>query len=404
MAAASAPAQRYSLSAAPAKHVIFATPSTAPTHAPGRLAVRPPPKLRTGVPYPRTGFSRPVTAAALAGASLLPRRVLRATTPLPVNFCWLPTDLTPTRDQGSCGVCWAFAIATCVADRVSAQTGGSVRTALSVRNVQECAGYLDSATPGGCDGNDPYTALRGIVDRGIALRADSAYPRRYDGKPADVAGCVVSTSDREFGVTLSQAFLVTDPTASAADNVAAMKANLYHEGPLVATMEVFQDFMDYDGLTVYEPLSPGSGGNPSVGFHAIEIVGWGKLADSGVGYWICRNSWGSAWPRSHQSCAGVGFFFVRMGADVCRIEECAAGMTPVVHAASAAPRGGDCTWPHDVCRLDAGEWSGSSGHLSAHMAGGSKTALYVGAGVVVALAAGATAWWIIHNRHPHARP
>ncbi len=60
-------------------------------------------------------------------------------------------------------------------------------------------------------------------------------------------------------------------------------------GPVVAEMEVFQDFKKYKGTSVYVHTS---GANVGTG-HAIKIIGWGEK--NGVPYWIIINSWGKWW-------------------------------------------------------------------------------------------------------------
>lgn len=70
------------------------------------------------------------------------------------------------------------------------------------------------------------------------------------------------------------------------------------DGPLVGSMEVYEDFMTYkEG--VYEHKAGEFMGN-----HAIEVVGWGT--ENGTEYWTCKNSWGPSWGIS-------GYFKIKMG-------------------------------------------------------------------------------------------
>jgi len=137
-----------------------------------------------------------------------------------------------------------------------------------------------------------------------------------------------------------------------------MKQHIYNEGPVVGTFEVRTDFMDYDGLSIYEP-SEAALKQDAEGLHAIEIVGWGKDPSSGVSYWVCRNSWGLAWPKAHRKCAGAGFFYMRMGNNTCHIEEYAAGALPIVYNSDQAPKDEGNLYPED---RDACISSGGDGH------------------------------------------
>ena len=66
--------------------------------------------------------------------------------------------------------------------------------------------------------------------------------------------------------------------------ISAIKSSLQNS-PVLAGMDVYQDFVDYPG-GIYEHAS-----GPFLGYHAIVIVGFNDTEQ----YWECKNSWGSGW-------------------------------------------------------------------------------------------------------------
>lgn len=369
---------------------VFAFAAAPPKHPAARMTASPNgPKLRAaGSSYVATGFRRPVISS-VTGAPKLPVRVLTSAAPMPNNFCWQPNDLTVVHDQGQCGTCWAHAMISMLGDRVSAATNGKVRVSLSIRQVQECSKYLEGATPGGCDGNDPYTALDSLATKNMPLRADGYYVRKYNEQAADPKQCVTISKEDGYCVGVSQVFLVSEPIAVPGDagnvaNIENMKQHIYNEGPIIGTMKVMSDFMDYDGITIYEPTEAALKQGP-VGYHAIEVVGWGKDPSSGVSYWICRNSWGYDWPKAHRPCAGAGFFYMRMGSNTCSIEEYAAGAIPIVYNAEQAPRDEGNLYPGDreACANGGGEFSSAKPWST-----GEKVSVAVVVVLAIALAGG----------------
>lgn len=51
--------------------------------------------------------------------------------------------------------------------------------------------------------------------------------------------------------------------------------------------------------------------------HAVNIVGYGTDEETGLDYWIARNSWGRAWGMD-------GYFYIQRGINLCYIESYAA--------------------------------------------------------------------------------
>jgi hypothetical protein len=229
-----------------------------------------------------------------------------------------------------------------VADRVALGTKGKVQCPFSRTQIMECSKYVDGVQPTGCDGNGVVEAAASLVSAAVPLVPESDYPRQYDANPTDVANAGFMPNPTDFYVTLSSSASLLEPIGAVGDaahkrNIENLKQCLYNEGPLCLCFDCYEEFNNYDGLTIYEPSDDAKAAG-GTGGHAVRLVGWGTDPASGVQYWICSNSWGRAWPPNHKKCAGVGFFYVRMGQDVMHIESfCAVSAMPKIFNADRAP-------------------------------------------------------------------
>ncbi|TRY62930.1 hypothetical protein TCAL_15185, partial [Tigriopus californicus] len=79
-----------------------------------------------------------------------------------------------------------------------------------------------------------------------------------------------------------------------------MKKEIFQRGPITCGIQATVRFLKYRGGIYSEDV-----GVPVLN-HDISILGWGKDVDSGVEYWIGRNSWGTFWGEQ-------GFFRLKMG-------------------------------------------------------------------------------------------
>lgn len=203
---------------------------------------------------------------------------------LPSSFDWRkvnPSGLSPIRDQGQCGSCWAFSMTASVED---ALTLGKIPQALSQQYVVSCNTKGYSCDGGFFDAYDMY------VDPGSVSADQFPYT-------AQDQSC---KSNLRYGEKILQwAYVGNDSSVAATEDI---KKAIYQYGPVSVAVSVDDAFSSYRS-GVFNTCNDGSQIN-----HAVNIVGWD---DANGGYWIMRNSWGASWGESgymriKYNCSGIG--------------------------------------------------------------------------------------------------
>jgi C1A family cysteine protease len=200
---------------------------------------------------------------------------------VPNTFSWngyfgAPNYMTPVKDQGACGSCWAFAGVGDMEAQYQINKGNpSTGIDLSEQNVLQCSG-------GSCSGWYLDSTLNFLRDSGTPDEACNPYTAT--DHPCGTGRC----SDY-----LSRTYYITGWTWISTDT-ATIKNYLYTHGPVMVWMPVFSDFPWYDAnFWQYYFYSHSPSG--SYEGHFVVIVGWD---DQGAGtsddYWIVRNSWGTS--------------------------------------------------------------------------------------------------------------
>jgi len=200
---------------------------------------------------------------------------LPSTGALPDSVDWRtnkPAVVTPVKDQGNCGSCWAFATAETTESALAIATGNL--TILSPQNVVSCTPNPDHCGgTGGCNGAIAELGFDYIKAKGIATEADWPYKQTTGTcneathtKVATVTGCV-KLAENNY-TDLMTAVATIGPIAVSVD---AKKWSSYTKG-IYNGCDTDVDF-DID--------------------HAVQLVGYGT--ESGTPYWIVRNSWGPNW-------------------------------------------------------------------------------------------------------------
>lgn len=214
-----------------------------------------PKEYRTGlIKYP-TGLKKNVLKSY--------DNLLKADIPIPETYD-LRDKISPIRDQGNCGSCWAFSLTATLRDAFMLFNNDP--GALSEQYLVDCATDMY-----GCNGGLPDAAIWHVIPKGAPLLVDYPYTAR-NGKCQSKNVAASSLEWHYIGST------TREPTT---DEI--QKAILEY-GPVAITVGADRSFMAYRS-GVYNACH-----NTQIN-HMTNIVGWNNKEQ----YWIMRNSWGTKW-------------------------------------------------------------------------------------------------------------
>ena len=213
----------------------------------------------------------------------------------PDAFDWRDRGLvTPVRDQGACGSCWAFATVANLEGLYYMSKGVAVD--LSEQLLVDCDTY-DS----GCNGGLMEYAFTWLVKNGMETEEDYPYTGVRGTCKAD------KTKYIDMKVTGYKKLGSSSSTWSPVDEE-EIKEFLYEAGPLAVALNA-DILQTYTGGVIDVPSSqcPASGIN-----HAVTMVGYGHDNTVNKDYWIIKNSWGENWGED-------GYFRIKRGSGTCGI-------------------------------------------------------------------------------------
>merc|ERR1712087_708789 len=197
----------------------------------------------------------------------------RSVEDLPETVDWRNKGvLTPPKDQGACGSCWAFASTETLEAHVAINTGKLLTLSPQqyvncVKNPNQCGGT------GGCQGATAEVAYNYTAINGLPLESDVPY-RASDGH---------CDSSVPIAATVSG---YHELKPNDADDLMQTVANV---GPVSISVAAatwgFYSHGIFDG-------AGGNGCDVEVD-HAVQLVGYG--VENGQAYWTVRNSWGHRW-------------------------------------------------------------------------------------------------------------
>jgi len=213
---------------------------------------------------------------------------------MPKSRDWRTSGIvSPIKNQKRCGSCWAFSTIAAMEAHMVLKYGGSYN--LSEQQLVDCAWDFNNF---GCNGGLPSQAFEYIrYNPGIMKNKDYPYTAK-DGK------CV-------FDKCRAEAFVDDVVNITAYDEVMLQEA-VGNIGPVSVAYEVAPDFRFYKS-GVY--TSNVCRTDPEHVSHAVLAVGY-NIPETGLPYWIIKNSWGSKWGMG-------GYFHMELGKNMCGITVCA---------------------------------------------------------------------------------
>lgn len=197
---------------------------------------------------------------------------------IPDKYDWrenYPECVQEVFNQGNCSASYALATTSVVADRICQQVKKPVR--LSAQEILSCdrGNYH-------CEGGYSTRALNWGKRKGFIL--DECMP--YNGTKST---CDIDDHFENNECRKNQQFYKIIDYCLAQDDV-GIKKEIMKNGPVIAQMVVFTDFLTYkDGI--YHRTDDAFKFN---GQHIVKILGWERQAD-GQEYWLVENTWGADW-------------------------------------------------------------------------------------------------------------
>lgn len=253
------------------------------------------------------------------------------------SFSWKPRVLAPS-NQGDCNSCWALVLSEVMTDRFRIHFDTRDFPLLSPMAL------LRSRTESCCSPDDIYNAIRYIENEGLtswccdpyikerldapecqarALRLKES--RELTNKETDVCAqgsgltripmlSGISRTERGKSCdyeTISERYFIKKGTARPLSSIAEMKAEIRENGPVVAVICMYPEFIEECRKNkpfettggIYMRRFPGfydvrSREGEHGTMHTVAIIGWGvEKVQVGEGvvtvpYWEVRNSWG----------------------------------------------------------------------------------------------------------------
>ena len=183
-------------------------------------------------------------------------------------------------NQGSCGSCYAFSVATAFSMRYCIRNNLPEIIYFSAQNLVNCLS--------GCKGEYPDVTWIYLNKNGITREECFSYK-------GTSCNCI---SKCESNNVKFNKYYAGEQKSLYDEN--KIKEEILKNGPVTSAMDLYQDYFDYkSGIYVHDKKY-----NKVKGLHSITIMGWGVEGDDK--YWLIQDSYG-------ESKGENGFIKVKIG-------------------------------------------------------------------------------------------
>jgi len=263
--------------------------------------------------------------------------------PTPAQIDWRRTKaVTPVKNQGVCGGCWAFVTTESVESMVTLwQQGGrnGFPETFSVQQLLSCAEEAE-----GCGGGNPVNGFSYLMSSKFGLAQEEFWP--YSGGMVPSEKCeakwctprctkklddivtyqhIIGPIGRVTGA-LWAAPMCSPGSGCLSQNIEMMRRVLVELGPVAVAVNA-EVWYVYKGGVVTKAGCNGSAWSDLD--HAAQLTGYDTTVEDGeLPYWIVRNQWSTSWGNH-------GYIFLEYGENTCGLANMAS--VPLVLGMPSTP-------------------------------------------------------------------